>query len=164
MKKLASLLLALVMLLSLCACGAAEESASPVAEGLGGVLQQAFRSLAAAEPDMSPLAMAEALMANEAIVFAPVTMTVEPGYLNGFGDQEITGFAEAAIFAPMIGSIPFVGYIFRLEENADAEAFVEMLEGQANLRWNICTEAEQLVTERSGSLVFFVMCPLSVEE
>ncbi len=135
----------------------------PVGLSLGEVLKEDFLARAEAEPTNTCLGMAESLMSNEAILFAPVTMEVEPGLLNGFGNEEITGFFEGAVFAPMIGSIPFVGYIFRVEEGADAEAFADMLEEQANLSWNICTTADELHTAVSGSLVFFVMCPSVLE-
>ena len=67
------------------------------------------------------------------------------------------------MFAPMIGTIPFVGYVFTLAEGADAEAFVKTLSDNANPRWNICTEAEDTIIEAVGNKVFFLMCPKSLE-
>lgn len=43
-----------------------------------------------------------------------ISMPVEEGPLNGF-TGEIKGFEEAAVFSPMIGSIPFIGYVFKLK-------------------------------------------------
>lgn len=57
---------------------------------------------------------------------------VEPGLLMGFGNDEITGFAEGVMFAPVIGTIPFVGYLFRLDAGTDGDAFVQTLKDQAN--------------------------------
>ena len=76
--------------------------------------------------------------------FEAVTMAVEPGLLMGFDNAEITDFKEGVMFAPMMGTIPFVGYVFALEEGTDVEAFKTTLKENANLRWNICTEAEEL--------------------
>ncbi len=107
--------------------------------------------------------LADELMKNPAILFGPVTMPVEPGLLTGFGNAEITGFKEGVMFAPMIGSIAFVGYVFELEEGTDGAAFVQTLKDNADPRWNICVEAEETVVEQSGNKVFFVMCPKSLE-
>lgn len=43
-----------------------------------------------------------------------MAMPVSEGLLNGF-NAEITGFEEATMFSPMIGSIPFIGYVFKLK-------------------------------------------------
>ena len=56
-------------------------------------------------------------------------------------------------------TIPFVGYIFVLDADADAEAFVQTLKDNADPRWNICTEADETIAEHVGNTVFFVMCP-----
>lgn len=129
---------------------------------LGKTLLADFKAKAAS--GMSAQAIAEALMENPAIKFAGGTMPVEEGLLSGFDNAEIKGFKEGAMFLPMIGSIPFVGYVFELADDTDASAFVSTLENNANLRWNICVEAEEMVTGVSGRKVFFVMCPKSLEE
>ena len=90
-------------------------------------------------------------------------MPVEEGFLNGF-DNEIHGFSEGAMFSPMVGTIPFVGYVFTLPADADVDAFMNTLKENANLRWNICTTAEEMVTDAVGQTVFFVMCPAEFEE
>lgn len=43
-----------------------------------------------------------------------ISMPVEEGLLNGF-TGEIKGFEEGYVFSPMIGSIPFIGYVFKLK-------------------------------------------------
>ena len=88
-----------------------------------------------------------------------LSMPMEPGFLNGF-DTEITGYRKAVVFAPAIGSIPFVGYIF---ETDDPAGLAETLRAHADLRWNICTEADEMVCEPVGNYVFFVMAPESFE-
>lgn len=108
--------------------------------------------------------IADALLTNEVILFSGVTMPVEEGLLMGFDNAEITGFDEGVMFAPVIGSIPFVGYVFDLPDDANADDFIAVLEENANPRWNICTEAEETVVESAGDKVFFVMSPISFEE
>ncbi len=130
---------------------------------LGQTLLADFQTRAAADETLGCQVLADELMKNPAILFGPATMPVEPGLLSGFGNAEITGFKEGVMFAPMIGSIAFVGYVFELEEGTDGAAFVQTLKDNADPRWNICVEAEETVVEQVGNKVFFVMCPKSLE-
>ena len=144
-----------------------EENKKPVEEQkpqdatLGQTLLSAFKAQANSGKDV--LSIAEALVTNPAIKFSGGAMSVEEGLLSGFDNAEITGFKQGAMFAPMIGSIAFVGYVFELPEGADTSAFISNLKNNANLRWNICVSAEEMVTGSVGNKVFFVMCPTSLE-
>ena len=161
MKKFIALLLAAVMVLSLAACGntgSEEEMKEP--ETVGEFICQDFW----ANSEGSAQEVADRLIQNEILPFEAVTMPVEPGLLTGFDNAEITGFSEGVMFAPMMGTIPFVGYVFVLEEGVDVTGFVETLGDNANLRWNICTEAEEMIVEAEGNNVLFLMCPKSFEE
>ncbi len=140
------------------------EGDAPAVTGdtLGQTLLADFETRAA-DGTLSCQILADELMKNPAILFGPATMPVEPGLLTGFGNAEITGFKEGTMFAPMIGSIAFVGYVFELEEGTDGEAFMQTLKDNADPRWNICVEAEETVVGQSANKVFFVMCPTSLE-
>lgn len=128
------------------------------------ILLADFNAQLAENSALSAQEIADTLLTNSVIQFAGGSMPVEPGLLSGFGNTEITGFEEGVMFSPMIGSIPFVGYIFDLAEDADADAFVTTLKDNADLRWNICVEADETVVEQNGDKIFFVMSPLSFEE
>ncbi len=141
-----------------------ENNAAANGETLGTTLAADFVTQVTANENATALEIAEAVLTNENIAFAGATMEVEPGLLNGFGNAEITGFSEGAMFGPMIGTIPFIGYIFTLEDGTDVEAFKENLKTNGDLRWNICTEADEMVVESAGNKVFFVMCPSSMQE
>ena len=132
-----------------------EDNASPAQ-----TLLAQFKEMMNGVEDLTAEEMANRLISNEIIPFAPMVMAVEPGYLNGFG-EEITGFAEGATFGPMIGTIPFVGYVFRLDADADVDAFVQTLKDQAMLNWNICTQADEMLCDAVDHTVFFVMSPAS---
>lgn len=88
------------------------------------------------------------------------SMAVEEGYLNGFND-EIKGFKNGVMFAPMIGTIPFVGYIFETDNPDD---LMQTLADHAELNWNICTVADEMVVEKYDNYVFFVMAPTSFDQ
>ncbi|MBE6916063.1 MAG: hypothetical protein E7471_05470 [Ruminococcaceae bacterium] len=106
-------------------------------------------------------ALAGELMKNPIIQFMPASMAVEPGFLNGF-KSEINGFSKGVMFGPAIGTIPFIGYLF--EVDGDVNAFISTLKENADLRWNICTSADEMVVASVGNKVCFVMAPSAFEE
>lgn len=169
MKKILTLLaLAAALLLTLAACGGSdqppqEDAAIPVVKGdtLGADLANLFLPLAVTDESATAATLAEAVVAD--LPFEAMVMPVEPGLLTGFGNAEVTGFTEGVMFGPAISTIPFLGYVFQLEEGADGEAFCQTLQDNADLRWNICTEAEEMVAVQGGDYVFFLMCPTSLE-
>lgn len=175
MKKLLCVLLAGAMLASVTACGAktaetkpAETEATTEArkepETLGEALLFDFEDRLAENAEATAQELADGILTNELILFAGGSMPVEEGYLMGFDEVEVKGFEEGVMFAPMIGTIPFVGYVFDTENAESAKTLETVLTENANLRWNICTEAEEMVSGTVEDKVFFVMCPKKLEE
>lgn len=140
----------------------APEPQPETSKSVGNTLLADFKSKATSSS--SALSIAEGLLGNSVIKFSGGAMPVEPGYLTGFGNTEITGFKDGAMFAPMIGTIPFVGYVFILEDSANVSSFISTLKSSADLRWNICTSADEMITGNVGNKVFFVMSPISFED
>ena len=140
-----------------------ENGADISGETIGALLAQEFHAIKAENPEITAQEMADKILSNPVIQFGGASMEVQEGLLTGFGNTEITGFNSGVMFAPMIGTIPFVGYVFTLDEGADVDAFMQVLSDNADPRWNICTEAEETVIESADSMVFFVMCPAQFE-
>ena len=111
MKKIVTLLLVTIMMLSMTACGSSGSIEVKEPETVGEFICQDF----AANPEGSAQEVADRLIQNDILPFEAVTMPVEPGFLTGFDNAEITGFNEGIMFAPMMGTIPFVGYVFTLD-------------------------------------------------
>ena len=157
MKKILAIVLALIMLLSVVACTKKEEPESygPITSALLADFREVTKG-----GETDPEAIANKLAENSVIEFMPIIMPVEEGFLNGFS-EDVTGFDSAAVLAPMIGSIPFICYVFN---TTDADALVSQLKEKADLRWNICTAADEMAVEKAGSTVFFVMAPASFED
>lgn len=150
-KTILSLLLVLSLVLPLAAC---QKNATPAQ-----ALYESFCELSGPDADLQQVA--EQLLGE--LPFSGVSVGVEEGELLGF-TRPIAGFSEGVVFAPMIGAIPFLGYLFRLDEGQNPEEFIRTLEQAADLRWNVCTQAEEIVTGRMGNTVFFAMSPRSFEE
>lgn len=190
MKKIIALLACLALLLSMAACGTktpevtnpttepttegtqptteptdeiVETPDEPAAEGtVGETLLATFKANCTGTPEE----IANAVISDPIIQFMGMAMAINPTdfeYLSGLGEAKVE-YEEAAMFGPMIGTIPFIGYIFNVAEGTDVEAFKTMLNDNADLRWNICTAAEELVIENEGNTVFFLMCPASFEQ
>ncbi len=182
MKRNIALILAAVLAASMISCsgndtadtaettGAATESAVVTEEVIEAntvatKLQVAFREAAKANAAATAEELAGVCAQHEAVsLIGPMVMPMAEGWLNGFDAESINGFTECAAFAPMIGTIPFIGYIFTLADGADVEAFKTQLTSTANLRWNICTAADEMICDSVDNKVFFVMAPLAFEE
>lgn len=163
MKKIINGILIAGIMLSLVACSSSEESLKEP-ETVGEALAQDFHTRVKEEPEIGADELANALLENEWILFEGVVVEIEEGLLTGFGNTEITGFENGEMFSPMIGTIPFVGYVFEVSGDVDVEEFMTTLQNNADPRWNICTEAEETTIENEGNKVLFVMSPLTFEE
>ena len=189
MKKIIELLACLALLRSMAACGTktpevtdpatqvtdpapevtdpaddiVETPDEPATEGtVGETLLATFKANSTGTAEE----IANAVISDPIIQFMGMATPINPTdfeFLSGLGEAKIE-YEEGAMFGPMIGTIPFIGYIFKLAEGTDVEAFKTTLEENANLRWNICTAAEELVIENEGNTVFFLMCPTTFEQ
>lgn len=130
---------------------------------VGETLLNSFHTAVDKDPTISAENLAEVILSNSIIEFEGAQIPVENGLLTGFGNVEITGFKEGIMFSPMISTIPFIGYIFILDDDKDAAEFTQNLKDNADLRWNICTEADEMIADYSGNIVFFLMCPNNFE-
>lgn len=159
MKKLTSLFIACT--LSLCAalssCGSDSSKNKPTTPAT--ILYAEFESIMDSNADIPLSELATELSTNEIIPFAPVVMPIQEGYLPGF-TTEIKGFTDGYFFGPMIGSIPFAGYVFTSDK---PEALISLLKDKVDLRWNICTSADEIITGSVNTTVYCVLAPLSFE-
>ena len=123
-------------------------------------LQNAFFDAASAE-GATLETVAVALAENAGAPFELATMAIEPGYLAGFDNFEVTEFEDGYMIAPYISTVPFVAYVFDMGAAADEDiqAFMTALSDNSNPRWNICTSAEAQVTIGQGQYVMFAMTP-----
>lgn len=180
MKKLMAMFMIMTLVVSLAACGSKPAADAGTQSGVKEEAQESYmdalpkdatpaqiviadfkdKALSGEYKDVETLgtAMAEA----EYLPFSGAGMPIEEGYLNGFA-EEVSGFKAGYMFGPAIGSIPFIGYVFEVEEAKTAE-FQEALKAVADLRWNICTEADEMLCDEAAGYVCFVMAPATFEE
>lgn len=132
-----------------------KQEENTVAQTLG----RQFESEIENEKDIEKVA--KKIAENEILEISVDASQVKSGdYLSGF-QKEIKDFKNAYVIRPMIGTIPFIAYIFEVENSSE---FAEELKSGADLRWNICTEADEMHVVVRGDYVFFVMSPKNFEQ
>ena len=131
----------------------------------GGKMWDAFLAAKQENPEMGAEEMANKMLASgvipQEIMMGAMALEANQEFFSGFGNYKITGYESGAIFMPMIGTTPIMGYIFELPEGADVDAFIKNLSENADLRWNVCTSADQMTVGAYETTVFFLMCPNS---
>lgn len=140
-------------------CGTKETTNQAENKTVANTLSETFEKEIKKEKDIEKVA--KTLSENETIVPAVQTFVVgEEDYLAGF-KEEIKGYNKVVGIAPMIGTIPFIAYVFEVK---NPKEFAKTLEENAELNWNICTEADEMKITIVDNYVFFVMSPASFEE
>jgi len=114
---------------------------------------------------MADMPAEEQISYEEYMSYQLSVMPVEAGaeWLQGFTEVP-TGYAEAYCYQPMMMGQAFIGYVFRVAEGTDVEAFKKALTDTCDPRWNICTMANTTVCENYEDLVYFSMMVVADEE
>ncbi len=107
---------------------------------------------------MASISQEEQISYEEFLSYQLSATPVEVGaeWIMGFTTAP-TGYSEAYCYQPMMMGQAFIGYIFRVAEGTDVEAFKKSLTDNCDPRWNICTMANTTVCESYGNLVYFSM-------
>ena len=168
MKKILALMLAMILVISVVACGKSNDKTTAPGETTGSQNNstEPTETTDSTNEVVNPNVSAEDIMKaiseiDDLKEFSMMMDKAEEGYLRGF-NEEIKGFKNGYTMGPIIGTIPFVGYVFQTEDNESAKALLETLKSKANMRWNICTEADTMITDVKGNFVLFFM--VNVEE
>ena len=78
---------------------------------------------------------------------------------------EQVGFKSTKIcFEADVTEETLLEQIDALNKDADVDGFMNSLKENANLRWNVCTAADEMTVTNVGNTVFFLMAPLSFED
>ena len=90
--------------------------------------------------------------------------TVNEGRLWGFGTADITGFDKGVLFRTDNKRVPFIGYVFELSDNTDAEQFKQTLLDNADLNFNESVKADEVIVQDKGDKVVVIITPEKIEE
>jgi len=153
MNKFISMLLALVMVFGLTACGGAaqptEAPEAPVAN-LEGTLEELLNQVIEVQP----------VEFMGGVIPVDLTDTSEDGlwaikYYTGLDSAE--GITEVGVYEPMMGSIAFSMVMVRTAEGMDALTVAEAMKAGIDQRKWICVEADDLMTASYGDVVMLIM-------
>jgi len=115
-----------------------------------------FRAYLSEHPTATALEIANYINAHQH-VGQLYTQTVEEGRLTGISTY-LEGFSDGAIFSPMMMPSTFIGYVFKVAEGGDIDAFATTVKNNANVAWNVCVVVNTVIVETDGNYVIFMMC------
>ena len=154
MKKMISMLLALVMVLSLTACGGnstpATEAPTEAAVSLEGTMEE----LLAKVIEIQPVEFMGGAMPLD------LTDTSEDGLWmikNYTGLDNADSITEAAFYEPMMGSIPYSMVMVRVSPDAGVGTVAEGMKNGIDQRKWICVEADDLQVVSYADVVMLIM-------
>lgn len=145
-----SLLLALVMVLSLAACGANNEPATEAAKHVEGTMEELLNKVIEIQP----------VEFMGGTVPIDITDTSEEGLwmLSGnTGLENADSITDAATFGPMMGSIAYCMSAVRVKEGADVAAVAQTMKTNIDPRKWVCVEADDLQVVSYGDVVMLIM-------
>lgn len=146
MKRIFALLLVFVLMFSFAGCKK---------DTIDSNLTSAFKS----NSDKSLDDIANIWKYDESINFDVDISHVSDGMMPGFGLFEIKGISDGVMVRPTDSSIPFVGYIFTLDEDTDKKEFMQSLKDKADLNFNGVASADKVVVESDGDKVIVIITP-----
>ena len=148
MKKMIAMLLAVVLVMGLVACGnnaGSAETTAAKAENLTGTMEEVIAAIQEKHAQMELPLMAMTL-----------DLTDLDGLTYNTGLTSADKITEAAICEPMMGQ-PFSLVLVRVKDAADAESVAkEMLEKIDNRKW-VCMEADTEIAAYYGDVAMFFM-------
>ena len=151
MKKITAMILAMVMVLSLAACGGNGKTEAPAATPkLEGTMEELVNKVIEAQPvefmgGIMPVDLAD---------------TTEDGLwaIKSFtGLDSAEGLSDIAVYEPMMGSIPFSLVMVRVAEGTDAKTVAEAMKANIDQRKWVCVEADDLQVVGYGDVVMLIM-------
>lgn len=90
-----------------------------------------------------------------------IPFEVNEGRLTGIGSFEnpfeLTGFSQGVKLQLMVEPGNFLGYLFKVKEGTDPEAFASTLREKGDPNWQVCATVGNVRTETDGQYVLFMM-------
>lgn len=151
MKKMISMLLALVLALGLTACGGSAEPEETVpAVSVEGTMEDLLGKVI----EIQPVEFMGGLM--------PVDLadTSEDGLWaikNYTGLDSAEGISDVAVYEPMMSSIPFSLVMVRVKDDLGIKTLAESMKTGIDTRKWICVEADDLQVVSYGDVVMLIM-------
>lgn len=145
MKKIITIVISTLMVLSLVGCSSSNVKRDPVlSEDLTKVLEKIYET---ADLDKE---------FEESLKYYQTVELNEENIQSYLGETDVK-FTEGICSAPMMSSIPYELILLKLDENADVDAVKSAIKEHANPRKWVCVEAEEVIVESIDNTVLFLM-------
>ena len=144
MKKLIALLLTVAMVAAM-AVGCGNKPAASNNAALEGTMEENVNKII----EKNPVEFMGGTM--------PVDLTDVDALFYETGLQTADDITEAAVFGPMIGSIPFSMVMVRVAEGSDAKTVAESMKAGIDPRKWVCVEADDLMVAGYADVVMLIM-------
>ncbi len=149
MKKIFAMMLALVMMFSLVACGGTTTEPTTAPTEATVKVEGTMEELLNKVVEIQPVEFMGGTM--------PIDLTDLDGLKYNVGLDTADGITEAAMFGPMMGSIAYSMVMVRTAEGADVKAIAEGMKNGIDTRKWICVEADDLQVVSYGDVVMLIM-------
>ncbi len=144
MKRIIAVIMSVMMLVGLCACGAKADD-KKIEGDLVSVIQKMY-----AEVELD--AETKESLSYHMIEAVPEDAEMQ-AYLLGTSELE---YAEAAYAMPMMNAVAYQLNIFRVAEGTDVKAFMEKAESSFDTGKWVCVMPEKVATVNVGDVVMFI--------
>ena len=154
MKKIFAMLLAVVMMFGLVACGGKTTAPTTAPTEAAATVEGTMEELLNKVVEINPVEFMGGTMPID------LTDTSEDGLWNikyNTGLDSAEGLTDAAVFGPMMGSIAFSMVMVRTAEGTDVKAVAEGMKTGIDPRKWICVEADDLQVVSFGDVVMLIM-------
>ena len=154
MKKIVAMLLAVVMMFGLVACGGKTTAPTTAPTEAAATVEGTMEELLNKVVEINPVEFMGGTMPID------LTDTSEDGLWNikyNTGLDNADNITDAAVFGPMMGSMAFSMVMVRTAEGADVKAVAEGMKTGIDPRKWICVEADDLQVVSYGDVVMLIM-------
>jgi|GEM_PF-1990175 len=163
MKKIICAMLSVLIVLSVVGCsGCGNDDKQEFDNSVGGMVAKDFLAALEENPELGVYELVDVVNNSAAVPFETMTERVDEsfGFFTGLAVSGLEGYEEAVYIAPEANWVPFMAYVFSLEEGTKANEFSAMLKESADPLWSetFLIEAAPVVAY-SGNKVLFVLAP-----
>lgn len=154
MKKIVAMMLAVVMMFGLVACGGKTTAPTTAPTEAAATVEGTMEELLNKVVEINPVEFMGGTMPID------LTDTSEDGLWNikyNTGLDNADNITDAAVFGPMMGSMAFSMVMVRIAEGADVKAVAEGMKTGIDPRKWICVEADDLQVVSYGDVVMLIM-------
>ncbi len=165
MKKIIKLILICLITLNFTGCSSQNvPEHTYIKKTLSYYLINEFHDYVSINKDVKVEELSKHLIQIERIEFKGSAKEIDEGYLDGIINYKVTDFKNGAMIKANKTKIPFIGYLFEVDQSTDTQLFIENLKTNADKQYKTLLDDEDIYIEKENNIIFFLICPDNIEE